>query len=61
MTEEEERYRRGQRFVMNYSEVEVFDTVEEAHAFRLEHSRRMNRRMAELGRPPMYPEVEEEA
>ena len=58
MTEEEgERRRRGQRFVGR--EVEVFDTQEEADAFVLTHSRRLNRAYAELGLPPLYPEVKE--
>ena len=58
MTEEEvERHQRGQRFVGR--EVEVFNTQEEADAFVLAHSQRLNQVYVKLGLPPLYPEVKE--
>ena len=58
MTAEERERRRGQHSFGG--EVEVFDTQEEADAWVLAHSRRLNRVYAELGLPLLYPEIEEE-
>ena len=61
MTEEERERRRGQRFLMDARNVTIVDTPEEAAAFALNWKKRFNAYYQELGLPPPYPEIEEEA